>query len=227
MGNEWDSSDLVRELLRDRIFFTTSGGGVTFSGGEPTYQADFMIETAEGLKKEGIHVALDTCGYCSESVLRKSLAVVDMVLYDLKVMDPERHLRYTGVPVDRVLSSAKILGQSRMAVWVRTPIIPGHTDDDENIRRIARFIKKHMPNVERWDLLAFNKMCVDKYRLFGLEYPLRDMELVPREKLEELASIASKEGVVGVHWSGMTRREMQKYGPAESVEEVGTCGKTC
>jgi pyruvate formate lyase activating enzyme len=207
MGKEWELQPLIDELLRDRVFFTTSGGGVTLSGGEATYQADFMLELAKGLRAEGVHVALDTCGYCSEEVISRALSVVSMILYDLKVMDPEKHLEYTGVPLDRVLSNAKIVADSGLPVWVRTPVIPGYTDSEENIREISRYIVDNLPNVERFDLLAFNKMCIDKYALFGLEYPLKNEDLVTRVEMEHLAKIARAEGVSNVVWSGMTRRE--------------------
>jgi pyruvate formate lyase activating enzyme len=206
MGKEWESGALVDELLRDKVFFTTSGGGVTLSGGEATYQADFMIELAEGLRENGVHVALDTCGYCSESVIKRALSAVSMVLYDLKVMDPKEHLEYTGVPLEQVLSNAKILAESGLRIWIRTPIIPGYTDSEENIRAISRFIVDTFPKAERFDLLAFNKMCIDKYALFGLEYPLSTVDLVSKHKMDRLAAIAREEGVTNVVWSGMTKK---------------------
>lgn len=215
MGKEWESQALVEELLRDRVFFSTSGGGITLSGGEATLQADFMIELAEGLQAEGVHVALDTCGYCSEKVIKRALSVVSMVLYDLKVMDPKKHLEYTGVPLDRVLSNAKIVADSGLPLWIRTPIIPGYTNSEENIRAISQFIVSNFPSAERFDLLAFNKMCIDKYALFGLQYPLKDEELVTRDEMERLATIARAEGVSNVVWSGMTRRENGKSDDAE------------
>ncbi|MFW9807870.1 MAG: glycyl-radical enzyme activating protein [Candidatus Thorarchaeota archaeon] len=221
MGKVWSSEDLVQELLRDKVFFETSNGGVTLSGGEATYQADFAIELAKSLQKADIHVALDTCGYCSEKVLRDILPHVDMVLYDLKQMDPIKHKEFTGVSLDTVLSNAKIVSESKKPVWIRTPIIPEHTDDEDNIRGIARFILENMPHVERYDLLAFNRMCIDKYALFDLEYPLKDYDLVSEETMEHLAQIARDEGLSNVVWSGMTRNSKQN----ETVEQdVKTCG---
>jgi pyruvate formate lyase activating enzyme len=222
MGKSWSSKDLVEELLRDKVFFETSGGGVTLSGGEPTFQADFGIEVAEGLQQHSVHVALDTSGYCSEKVLRSFLDHVDMVLYDLKVMDPHKHQEYTGVPVDRVLSNARIVNESGKPVWIRTPVIPGHTDDEENIRAIARFITKNMPNVERYDLLAFNRMCTEKYTLFGLVYPLKDADLMTEETMDRLAAIARNEGVSLVAWSGMTKNQDRKI--ITNEQEVKPCG---
>ncbi|MFX0108623.1 MAG: hypothetical protein ACFE7R_10085, partial [Candidatus Hodarchaeota archaeon] len=95
--------------------------------------------------------------------------------------------------------------ESNLPVWIRTPIIPGYTDSEANIREIARFIVDNIPNIERYELLAFNKMCIDKYKLFELEYPLKDIELVSKEKMEKLAEIARHIGVKNVVWSGMTK----------------------
>jgi len=222
MGKLWKADDLVQELLRDKVFFTTSNGGVTLSGGEATFQMEFAIQVASGLQKNDVHVALDTCGYCSEMNFKRVLSHVDLVLYDLKIMDPQRHEEDTGVPLERVLSNALVLAKSGKPVWIRTPVIPGHTDDEENIRAISRFIVDNMPNVERYDLLAFNKMCTDKYALFDLEYPLKDSELMTEETMERLASIARKEGVPFVAWSGMTQNTARNTSIREP--EVHSCG---
>jgi pyruvate formate lyase activating enzyme len=221
MGKVWHSTDLVQELLRDRVFFETSNGGVTLSGGEATYQAKFAIEIAKGLQNEGVHVALDTCGYCSEKVLREFLQHVDIILFDLKVMDPVKHKEYTGVPLEIVLTNARIVAESGKSVWIRTPIIPRHTDDEDNIQAIARFIIESIPTVKRYDLLAFNRMCIDKYALFDMEYPLKDYNLVTEETMEHLSQIARDEGLSNVVWSGMTKNSKKN----EIInQEVKTCG---
>jgi pyruvate formate lyase activating enzyme len=222
MGKVWASDDLVKELLRDKVFFETSHGGVTLSGGEATYQPQFTLEVAKGLKNKGVHVALDTCGYCSEKVLRDLLPYIDLVLYDLKVMDPKKHKEFTGVPLDTVLTNAQIVAESGKPIWIRTPVIPKHTDDEENIRAVARFILKNLPTVERYDLLAFNRMCIDKYALFDLEYPLKDYDLISEETMEHLAQLARDEGLQNVVWSGMTKNS-KKMKPVDN-QEVTTCG---
>ncbi len=222
MGKVWASDDLVKELLRDKVFFETSHGGVTLSGGEATYQPQFTLEVAKGLKMEGVHVALDTCGYCSEKVLRDLLPYIDLVLYDLKVMDPKKHKEFTGVPLDTVLTNAQIVAESGKPIWIRTPVIPKHTDDEENIRAVARFILKNLSTVERYDLLAFNRMCIDKYALFDLEYPLKDYDLISEETMEHLAQLARDEGLQNVVWSGMTKNS-KKMKPVNN-QEATTCG---
>jgi pyruvate formate lyase activating enzyme len=224
MGETWNVEDLVQELLRDQIFFTTSGGGVTLSGGEPTYQPDFVVELARGLKSNNVHVALDTCGYCSHIVLERILPFIDLVLFDLKIMDPKKHLEFTGIPVEHILDNAKLISAKDVPMWIRTPIIPRHTDTEENIREISRFIIDNLSSVDRYDLLAFNKMCIDKYSLFGLEYPLKDEELIRKETMEQLAAIAKEQGIRKVVWSGLTRREKEDYSKDGRKMEVGSCG---
>lgn len=221
MGNVWSSDDLVQELLRDKVFFETSSGGVTLSGGEATFQAEFAIELAKGLQEEKVHVALDTCGYCSEKVLRDFLPHVDLVLYDLKVMDPDKHKEFTGVPIDTVLANALVISKSKKPVWIRTPVIPQHTDDENNIRAIARFVNENMPTVERFELLAFNRMCIDKYALFDLEYPLKDYDLMTEETMEHLAQIARDEGLPDVIWSGMTKNSKKDEVIDKKIETRG------
>ncbi len=223
MGKEWIVDDLVKELVRDKVFFETSDGGVTLSGGEPTHQIGFMNELADALRKSGVQVVLDTCGYSSESVFQNALKHVDVVLFDLKHMNPEKHEKFTGVPLETVLSNAEMLSRSGLRVWVRTPIIPGYTDDEGNIREISKFILEKIPNIERYELLAFNKMAVGKYTQFGLEYPLKDADLVSRETMEHLVTIARDVGVRHVEWSGMTKRNDSETSKSSTNIEASNC----
>ncbi len=222
MGRLWKSDELVTDLLSDKVFFATSGGGVTLSGGEPSYQPEFASEVALGLRREGVHVAIETSGYCSKKVMEMMISSVDLVMYDLKQMDPEKHVKYTGVPLKSVLVNARLVASKDVPTWVRTPVIPNHTDDEANIRGIARFIVKSMPRVERYELLAFNNMCVDKYALFGLEYPLKGLEPLPRATMEHLAEVARQEGLKNVVWSGLTRRESpESQSPSTAMDSCG------
>jgi pyruvate formate lyase activating enzyme len=223
IGKTWEVDALVDELLRDKVFFDTSKGGVTISGGEPLFQYEFVREIAFRLRAEGVHVALDTTAYSSEKIWRSILEEVDLVLLDLKHMDDEKHKEYTGIPLDRVLENAKIISELGIPLWVRTPIIPEHTDSRENIRTISQFIVQHLKTVERYDLLSFNKMCIEKYSLFGLEYPLKDYELIEKDKMEALAKIAIDEGVPNVTWSGITRRDGSEN-DLPKKDKVTTCG---
>ena len=158
----------------------------------------------------------------ADTAVRNFLPNVDMVLYDLKIMDPDKHQEFTGAPLETVLANARIVAKSKKAAWIRTPVIPEHTDSEENIRAIARFIIENIPAIERYDLLAFNRMCIDKYALFDLEYPLKDYDLMAEDTMEHLALIARDEGLSNVVWSGMTKNS--KKDETLDSQEVKTCG---
>jgi len=132
---------------------------------------------------------------------------VDLVLLDLKQMDPARHLEMTGLKLEPILRNARRLGTQPIAVWVRTPIIPGCTDSRENVAAIAAFIAGNMPSVQRYDLLAFNNLCVGQYERLGIPFPLKDAPLMRRQDMEDLKAAASEAGAPNVHTSGATRLE--------------------
>jgi pyruvate formate lyase activating enzyme len=207
MGKQRSVEEVAETALRDRVFYETSGGGVTLSGGEPAMQPDFAAALMTALKGEGIHVALDTCGGVSWRRLKPLVDLADLVLYDLKLMDDDRHRESTGIPLDLVLDNARNIARSGRPMWVRTPVIPGYTDDEANIRAIARFIRDNLPNVERYDILAFNNTCAGKYQRLDWKFPLAEESLLAEATMERLAGAVREEGLDCVHWSGMTRRE--------------------
>jgi pyruvate formate lyase activating enzyme len=206
LGKVYSVDDLVPLLLRDRVFYEKSGGGVTLSGGEASLQARFCLEVMRALKREGIHVALDTCGASNWRNLRPLVELADLVLYDLKVMDAEKHRRFTGFPLELVTENARNITAMGKPMWVRTPIVPDHTDSIENIGKIARFIRENLPTVERYDLLAFNNTCAAKYERLGLEWKLEGKTLIREELMERLAQEARNEGLDFVRWAGLTAR---------------------
>lgn len=207
IGKSRTVEDVAREALRDRVFYEKSGGGVTLSGGEPALQDDFSRALMSILREEGVHVALDTCGGVSWQRLQPLVELADLVLYDLKTMDEEDHLRRTGIPLKLVLDNAREVAASGRPMWVRTPAIPGYTDDEGNIRSIARFIRDELPGVERYDILAFNNTCGAKYRRLDRIFPLAGEALLAEGKMKGLAEAAAEEGVAMARWSGATSRE--------------------
>ena len=146
LGKRWSVDDLVRELAKDRAYYDQSGGGVTLSGGEPALQTEFVAAVLDACRAEGLHTTLDTCGMCSERRLRELATRADLVLFDLKLMDPAAHREHAGQTNERILDNARALGQLVAAgprpagVWVRTPLIPGVTDGDDNVRAVGGFI---------------------------------------------------------------------------------------
>ncbi len=208
IGRERTVEDVMDELLRDKVFYEKSGGGITLSGGEPGLQFEFALALMCRVKEEGLHLALDTCGLLASERLRELATLADLVLFDLKLADPAEHRSATGVALEPILASAEMISQELgKPMWIRTPIIPGYTDAEENIRAIARFISEKLPTVERYDLLAFNNTCEAKYNRLDMEWTLGGLPLIPKAHMERLAEIASSEGVPNVKWSGATRRE--------------------
>ena len=198
-GRAYGVRELVDELVKDRAYFEKSGGGVTLSGGEPTLQAGFAHAVLEGLKDRGIHTALDTCGQCPWLTLEKLLPHTDVLLYDLKLMDPALHRRYTGQDGSRILGNlARLAELCRKTgipgnIWVRTPVIPGHTDGVENIRAIGAFLRDTLGGaIARWELCAFNNLCIHKYEGLGIDWTCRRYPLVESEELVRLGEIASE-----------------------------------
>ena len=209
IGRRWTPEELVEELLKDQVFYETSGGGVTFSGGEPMMQLDFLCEVLPRCREVGLHVALDTCGAVSWESFEQVLPWVNLVLYDLKIMDAERHRAATGISNHGILENARGLAAHGVPMWIRTPVIPGHTGDHENILAIARFIHEALPTVERWDLLAYTNLGGPKYRRLDRKYLLEKVPLLSREEMESVWKTAA-ELVPVVRWSGATRQSDPK-----------------
>jgi pyruvate formate lyase activating enzyme len=205
VGKTWDLEPLVDEVMKDQVFFRNSGGGVTLGGGEPALQAGFVAAFVKRLREKGVHTALDTSGYVSWRQYAEILPHVDLILLDLKHMDPTHHLAITGVKLEPILANAKRFGREKIRMWIRTPVIPNFTDSEENIAAIARFIARYLHSAERYDLLAFNNLCTAQYDRLEMPFPLKDAPLIKQETMERLKEIAERCGVPNAHWSGATR----------------------
>ena len=202
---KWCTADeLMNELLKDRVFYETSGGGITFSGGEPMMQVDFLCEVLPHCKDAGLHIALDTCGVAAWEQYARVLPWVDLVLLDLKIMDAARHQAATGVANNLILDNARRIAAARKPMWIRTPVIPGYSGARANIAAIAQFIRDALPTVERWDLLAYTNLGKPKYHRLDLPYVLEDAALLTRAEMEALWQ-AAVELVPVARWSGATR----------------------
>jgi len=204
IGRRWTSDELMDELLKDQVFYETSGGGITFSGGEPMMQADFLGEVLPCCKEAGLHVALDTCGAVTWERYERVLPWVDLVLLDLKLMDAGRCKSATGILPDIILENARRIAWLSKPMWIRTPVIPGYTDDLDNIRAIGHFIQEALPTVERWDLLAYTNLGKPKYHRLDLPYALEDAPLLTQAGMEAVWQVAA-ELVPVARWSGATR----------------------
>jgi len=214
LGKTWDCDELVAELAKDRAYFLTSKGGVTISGGEATLQSQFVLQVLKGLKQKNIHTALDTCGHCSKDVLSKLLSHTDLILYDIKAIDPVCHMQFTSSSNDKILTNLIHLSnlihkkKDDHELWVRTPVIPMATATKENIKGIGNFIAENLnDSVTKWELCTFNNLCRDKYLRLGLTWDFNDHELITQNEIDDLYGTAKNSGVDPkiVVWSGSTK----------------------
>ncbi len=211
-GTWWDLDDLFHEINKDRVYYSKSGGGITVSGGEPTLQPEFVLALLRKCKENGISTALDTCGYTSKATYEKLLPYVDLILLDIKEIDEKKHRNFTGVSNENILENAKWLAsyvkKHNKKIWIRTPLIPNYTATETNIKGIGEFVVNELNNIpERWDLLSFNNLCKDKYERLDINWSLKDIHLMDREKIEKLYEVGKSTGVSNVQWSGLTRQE--------------------
>jgi len=203
IGKSWSVDGLLEQLLKDKVFYETSGGGITFSGGEPMQQTDFLAELLPRCKGAGLHVALDTCGGVAWERYERILPWVDLVLLDLKIMDAGRHRAATGISNELIVGNARQFAERGLPMWIRTPVIPGHTDDVENIRAIGRLIQEALPTVQRWDLLAYTNLGRPKYHRLDRPYALEAALLLDRQHRQDIWAEAVALVPVA-RWSGAT-----------------------
>lgn len=194
IGERMDSSEVLEEVLKDKVFYEESGGGVTVSGGEALVQPEFTKELLQRCHEEGVPTALDTSGHFKFEKVEVALPFTDLVLYDLKHSNPDKHRGLTGVGLEKIRKNIKKIDESGTRIWIRTPIVPGHTDGEENISKIAEFIA-HLENVERYDLLPYNPLVESDYENINKIYPLKGLEEPRKEKMEKLKKIAESHGI--------------------------------
>ncbi len=140
-GRNYLTDELMEVILKDIPFYDESGGGVTFSGGEPLYQLEFLHEMLMKCKERGIHTVVDTSGYCYSDKLKEIVDLVDLFLYDIKCIDDIKHGKYTGVSNSIIKENLRFLISQKKCIWIRIPLIPGLTDNDENIDGIIDLLK--------------------------------------------------------------------------------------
>ena len=194
IGYEASAAAVLAEIERDRPFFEESGGGVTFSGGEPLQQHRFLLALLQGCKEREIHTAVDTCGQAPWDDLDSIRPYVDLFLYDLKLIDAERHRRYTGVDNVLILSNLTRLARGGHALTIRVPVIPGVNDDADNIRQLGGFLAG-LPGVNRVELLPYHAAATGKYQGLDRSYTLEGLKSPVTGELEGLAALLRRDGL--------------------------------
>ena len=198
-GKKVTHAALMEEILKDKVFYLESGGGVTFSGGEPLMQPGALIELLEAAGREGLHRAIDTSGYAVTEKLMNVAEHTDLFLYDLKLMDPEKHKVYTGVDNHLILSNADRLLQRGAEVIFRIPVVPGINDTDQEMKAFLSFFRQREGQFREVHLLPYHNTGSHKYRRLEKEYDFGDLE------------------TPGDDWMQLFREQIESTGPQVTI----------
>ncbi len=182
----------MKKIEKFRSFYTE--GGITVSGGEPLLQARFVKELFKLCRTEKIHTAIDTTGCLLDQEIKETLAYTDLVLLDIKCIDPEIHQSLTGQPLQPTLDFAKYLSDQGTPVWIRYVLVPDITDRDDLIEKHAEFIAG-LTNVEKVEVLPYHKLALDKYEQLDMEYALKDTEPPAADRIENAKNIYRSKGL--------------------------------
>jgi len=198
IGPEMTVQEVLREVMKDSLIYEQSGGGVTFTGGEPMHQFSFLLALAQAAKESWLHVALETCGHASWKKYEQVLEFVDFVFLDIKLMDSRRHEDVTGRPneviLDNAVRIAEFMRQKQGAMVVRTPVVPGITDAAD-IASIAEFIRDRLPGVATYELMPYHRLGRGKYQDIGQDYPLAELPPVKVGDLAPMHDIVTSYGL--------------------------------
>jgi pyruvate formate lyase activating enzyme len=184
-GETMTVDQVLRKVEEDSAFYSRSGGGMTLSGGEPLHQTQFTIDLLKEARRRRINTAMETCGFCRWEDLQTAASYLQTLLYDIKIMDAEKHKAFTGVSNELILDNLKQVREAfpKLPIWVRTPIVPGFNDSLEDVRAILQHIQG-LPNV-RFEALDYHRMGKPKYEYLGLEFPMGDQKL-DEEKIRQI-----------------------------------------
>ena len=194
IGEEKSTAEVLAVIKRDLAFFDESGGGVTFSGGEPLNQQPFLLALLQGCKALEIHTAVDTCGATSWAALERIRPFVDLFLYDIKLLDDGRHRQATGSSNSVILDNLRRLAEAGARIQLRMAIIPGVNDDEENLRQTAEFAAG-LPGVRGISLLPFHNSAREKYANLSLDYVLDGVQSPDEERMLEIGRIMAGYGL--------------------------------
>ena len=194
-GEEMTAQEAFEEVSKDFIFYDTSEGGVTFSGGEPMLYPKFIRDVGGMVKEEGFGTAIETCGIFPTENFDMVRSTIDVALYDLKFIDSEKHTKYCGAPNELALSNfEKIIDE--IPVIARMPVIPGINDTEEDIDKLKAFLRKYRRKLKEIDLLPYHNLGVAKFDALGRHYPLEEIEAPGKERMAALKKELEETGLL-------------------------------
>jgi pyruvate formate lyase activating enzyme len=194
LGSWYEVEDFLREIMADRMFFEESGGGITFSGGEPLLQIEFLTQALAALRARELSTAIDTCGYAPRASLERVAPMTSVFLYDLKFVSDADHLRFTGVSNALILDNLRWLASAHDCIWLRCPIIPGVNDHEMELEAMAAFAAQ-LPAVRHVNLLPYHRAGIPKFQQVGRSYPLPNVQPPTPERTTEIAAIFRSHGL--------------------------------
>ncbi len=186
------SEEIMDEIRKSIIFYDSSDGGVTFSGGEPLMQPEFLKELIDKCSKEEIHITLDTSGYAEPDIFGSIIDNIDLFLYDLKIIDDELHKKYTGTSNKMILRNLKTLSKKGKEIIMRFPAIPGVTDTEKNLDEVTDFLSE-LKHIKEIDVLPYHDV-EEKYNKLGKEYKLEGLKSLKEESIQSIKERFEKEG---------------------------------
>lgn len=196
VGKYYDSGEILTILEKEKVFINQSGGGVTFSGGEPMMQFDFLREALILCREKGYHTGVDTSGLSSSDRFRKIIPFTDIFLFDIKHLDNQKHKEYTGVSNDEILNNYDLIAANCRGYMVRIPVIPGFNDDEDHLARLKQYIQaRKRDNLKMINLLPYHKIGSSKYKKFNIPYKMENVEQPSALRMNELKGYFSDIGV--------------------------------
>jgi pyruvate formate lyase activating enzyme len=192
VGQQISVDGLLEEIEKDTDFYLESGGGITFSGGEPFSQPEFLYEMLVACKERNFHIAIDTCGYVSWNILKKMSPYVDLFLFDIKLMDEEKHRKYTGVSNKLILAMLEKLVKNHHVI-IRIPLIPQINDDENNIRRMGEYLSK-LNKIEEISHLPYHKLGISKYEIVNKRYAVRNIIPPTQDRINDVLRVLERFG---------------------------------
>lgn len=178
---------VMAEIEKEQIFYDNSGGGVTFSGGEPLFQPNFLSQLLSECKKRDIHTVVDTCGYAEEKVMATIIPNTDIFFYDFKLIDEQEHIKYTGVSNKQIIRNLKLLNELKKPVYIRFTIVPGITDSPDNINGLKDLIGS-FDNIQEVDILPYHRIGLDKYSRLNMKIKKKDIPVPEQSLLEQIGN---------------------------------------
>ncbi len=194
-GEEMTVAQIMTSIKKETLLMDQSEGGVTFSGGEPLMHHKMLVELLDECRAEGIHSCVDTTGFASTDVFTEVAKRADYFLYDLKMMNSERHRQYTGVPNEKIISNLKLLSELGVKMNIRIPLIKGVNDDDENIEESAKLIASLAGSAPKVNILPYHATAINKHTKLGQNHNQESMNVPDNDRVEQVLALFTSYGV--------------------------------